>query len=318
MQIRCRSDQSNVLRSPRKLDSGTTIFEAVVVKANTPLQYGWGEEIPTPEALRDSAYLEGFRGAPFSMEHPETPDGKVHADRPLEGKGKVVGTVLSARFDEPSQCVIVEFAVHTEQDAQQIRDWAQVSEGYSTVVDAQGKQIIRINNHLAGVPKGRALDNEVRVDTKLGRNPTMTPEQIAALQKSLVDATERALKAEGELKQAKVRLDQAEKESAAAGKSTAKDLFSLIRSADALGVEVESGEDMTPEGILSALVKALGLDEEKAKNQDYSRGAIDAAVAAKKAASPEEKQDSRTDAQTRFRVLTATPEPSKKNRYGGF
>ena len=160
------------LRKPRVLDDGTKIYEAQLAVAGRPLEYPWGTEIPTKEALSNPKYIEGLRGISIIAHHP--PKQKIVGGRaPKEGEGRRIGSNISARFDDATSAVVIEMAIPEAEDQKIIESQLrQVSEGYTPTLqrndDGKIYQTDRTTNHIAVTWEGRADDAFIRTDAKLG------------------------------------------------------------------------------------------------------------------------------------------------------
>lgn len=154
------------LRSPRMLNDGSVVFDAVLAVAGRPLEYEWGTETPTAEALSDSEYLDALRGLSVLYQHPTS--GLVEGSAPREGHGRRMGTVLGARYEADTGEVVVELAIPEASDQDAIRrGLREVSEGYIPELetrDGATYQVKRRPNHVAVTERGRAEGARIRVD----------------------------------------------------------------------------------------------------------------------------------------------------------
>lgn len=292
------------------------MFDAVLSVAGKPLEYRWGTEVPTEEALSDADYLAGLRGLSVLYQHPE--DGLISGSAPRDGDGRRIGTVLDARYEADSGEVVVELAIPENADQEAIRQGLrEVSEGYIPELeerDGQTYQVRRRPNHVAVTERGRAQGARIRVD----REDAMDPEEIKkileamALQigdmhagiKSLVEYND-ACKAKmdedmgGETKVIEAVVSEMGEEcrsDAAAFKSRldarvrdeVRSIVSLHLRADALGVVVPETAE-TASQVRRELALALGADASRVDSADYCDGVI---AAAKVTTSPAGRVDS--------------------------
>lgn len=258
------------LRPPRQRDDGTRVYDAVLVHAGRPLQYGWGEEIPTREALADAAYLEALRGVSVVVHHPPG-DGHVAPGNPKSGPGRRVGTVIGARFDAAlgeQGGVVVEIAVHEPADQAEVERLGSLSEAYraqtTPIAPGVAAQTARTPNSVAVTDSPRSRGADIRIDESKegGAMPTEEKETFSAADvlKMLADekaATaaqkDRADKAEAEIAKMKADAEAAKEEAAKAAPAEEKKqadaidrlanerataLLALQRRADSLGVEI--------------------------------------------------------------------------------
>ena len=275
---------ATALGPPRTLDDGTRVYQAILVYAGRPLQYGWGEEIPTPEALSDPSYLEGLHGISVVLQHP--PGLRVEQGRaPRQGNGRRVGTVIEARFD-PTEgehgAVIVGMAVHEQADQREVERMRGVSEGY-TPTTLGNRQISRRSNHIAITGSPRAEGAQIRVDEG-GSMPDEAPHSDAfqkayndmirrqdKLEKERDDAVKRADKLQAQLDEYDAAKADAEAKKADAEKERndeidrlanerAADLLKLQARADSLDVALPETA-VTLADRKAALASALGCPE---------------------------------------------------------
>lgn len=203
------------LRSPRTLDDGTKVYDAVLAYAGRPLQYAWGTEIPTAQALSSKTYLDGLHGISVCLRHP--PGDRVDQGRaPKVGKGRRVGTVCSSRFDESegeAGAVIISMAIHEIADQAAVERLQSVSEGYrATGLQHLGPgrtaQTVRVPNHvaIAAAATARAPGAEVRIDEVEMDNPFDAAQALGLI----AAADKRAGEAETRADEATARADTAE------------------------------------------------------------------------------------------------------------
>ncbi len=296
MATRLRTDAAQ-LRAPRVKDDGTTVFDAALVYADKPLQYGWGVEIPTEGALSSAAYLESLRGQPVvigdgveaSDRHPE--GERIDGARDASGRElRIVGTVVGARYDAAERCVIVELAIHAPEHATEVRRLGGISEGYSAQVE-DGRQIARTTNHIAIVQTGRAPGSGVRADA--AGETKMDPELKAAL-----DAIAASLgklegimlgKGMGEVEEVKVAdadPEAAAKDEAAMAEkiearadALAVERVSLLRRADSLQIAIPANVKTTAQ-IRRHIAIDLGLDAKRADSAEVATAWIEARATA--------------------------------------
>lgn len=281
------------LRSPRVLDDGTKVYTAVLARADSPLEYRWGTEYPTKEALSDTEYLEGLRGISFLERHP--PSTKVARGRtPTQGRGRRMGTVITSRFDEATSEVIIEIAVPVPEDQEKIEaQLFEVSEGYDPQIhiDEAGVrwQIKRKPNHVAATDMGRA--NGARIQTDSEETDLEELMQMMKDMMSKLDGLESKWKSEepvmnmdskplDELTHAvteelgdKARNDSASFKSALKERieREAKDMSSLLDKARQLEVSVKGS---TAGELRKNLALALGADAARCDSADYCDGVI--------------------------------------------
>jgi hypothetical protein len=274
------------LRPPRQLDDGTRVYDAALVYAGRPLQYGWGTEIPTAEALADKAYLDGFKGLSVVVHHPPSlrvDNGQV----PKQGNGKRVGTAFDARFDATEGAVIVSLAVHEPSDQREVERLRNVSEGYRAETQPVGHRVAvqtkRTPNHIAITDTPRADGAQIRVDEHDAKESPMAAEtkqfDIAdalrmigeadartATEKVRADTAEaKVVKLEGDITKAasdkvaadKTRADAQEAEIDRLANERVVELLKLKTRADSLGVKIPETA-ITLADRKAALAKALG------------------------------------------------------------
>lgn len=144
-------------------------YSAILARADQEMVYPWGREIAAEEALSDPAYLEALRGLAVTLRHPKAE--RVDVRRPEAADGRVVGTVLGARWDAEDRAVVLDLVVSDAAalaalDAREIRE---LSEGYDVTTlerrkDGPSIQRRRATNHVALVERGRMPGAIVRTD----------------------------------------------------------------------------------------------------------------------------------------------------------
>lgn len=279
------------LRSPRVLDDGTAVYDAVLVSVGDELRYPWGVEVATEQALADEAYLEGLRGLSVTLEHPE---GLISQGQTPPGRGRRVGAVVGARFDPTDRAVVVELAVHDPADQAEVRERVRaVSEGYTPTLgepDERGRvpQVGRVPNHIALVPAGRAPSADVRTDNT--NAPEGTMEEMLAKLAELVEkmdgyaakmdaACEKldAMQAPAAEGNAEEQADRADADAQVLARLQRLD--ALRRTAGEFGVELPAGVDERAHR--AAILGAIGYDAKRADSLDYYDAAVEGAKRAR-------------------------------------
>lgn len=290
-----RSDKAT-LRSPRKLDDGTAVYDAILATADVPLVYSWGEEVPTREALSDPEYLQALRGLSLLVQH--APNGLIKdGATPKEGHGRRAGTVIDAKFDDESGQVIVELAVPNPDDQEMIRSRLRdISEGYTPVIlkDDSGvsRQVKRVPNHVALTEEGRAKDATIRVDSggsleeimkMLIEMKEMMTAQKDKMDSMLLGKDEENVgeKLDSSVEEAMVEeLGDACRGDSASFKSAlfariareAVEMSELKSRADSLGLKVEPAQSAN--ALRKSIALALGGDAKRCDSADYCDGII--------------------------------------------
>lgn len=273
-----------VLRPPRVLDDGSKVYDAVLVSVGDELQYEWGTEVATREALSDPAYLEGLRGLSVTMEHPG--DGLLAPGKaPRSGKGRRVGTVVGASLDDDGELVVSLSIPEPADQAAVEATHREVSEGYTPTLgepDDAGRvpQVARRPNHVALVPAGRAPSARVRTDAEeaqVEEIAKMLAEYLEKLDAKLdaygakLDAmTPPAPEAESEPEQAD-RADAAARFNAAVQARVAE-VAALHATGRDLGIQTPEGID--PTAIRGAILAGLGLDAKRADDAGFFEAAV--------------------------------------------
>lgn len=282
-----------VLRPHRDQADGARRYDAILSIAEKPLQYAWGVEVVTAEALSDPAYLETLRGLALTRRHPRS--GRVDVAAREQGDGRVVGVVLGARYDETDRCVVLEILVQDPGTITDIEEGrlSELSEGYDVVElaarpDGVGEQRRRAPNHVALVENGRMPGAIIRTDEEdpmEEEEDTAEVSRMDALEKRMdayearMDAAEKRLPAEFAAAAASEgdRAD-ADDEARIEGEITARDL--LRRRADALGMRLPV-EAKSSTQIRRALARAIlgesAQDLARCDSTDYADGVIRAA-----------------------------------------
>lgn len=286
------------LRAPRLRDDGGVVYDAVLVSVGDELDYAWGIEVATAEALTDPGYLEALRGLSVTLEHPD--DGLISGGKAGTKRGRRVGAVVGATFDEADQAVVVELVVHEPADQAEVRQRAgAVSEGYTPTLgepDDRGRvpQVARRPNHIALVPAGRAPSAVVRTDNNQALGGIMEEKldkimELLAAMAGTMDGYGAKLDAMAPANEDEEPAAQTEEALAAAVEERAdaivREVLEIRKRADALGVELPA--DTSPAKLRAKLAVALGADAKRTDDAAYCHGYI-AAVASVK--------DSRTDA----------------------
>ena len=236
-----RADRA-VLRSPRVQPDGAVRYDAVLAYADRELVYPWGSEVASDAALSDPVYLSALEGLAVTLRHPRSE--RVDVREPEEGDGRVVGTVLGARWDAEDRAVVLDLVV---QDAQALaaieaRDIRELSEGYDVPVlerrkDGPAIQRQRRPNHVALVERGRMPGAVLRAD-----GGTMDDEMKArfdALDGAIGGYKSRMDKCEARMDELQKRMDAAFPPDKAEAEET-DEKESVEGRADAVEAEVEA------------------------------------------------------------------------------
>lgn len=296
---------------PRKVvqSDGSVRYHAILARADAPMQYSWGTEVATEQALSDPEYLAGLRGISLitvkSATHQNGKPINVRDD------ARAVGTVLDATWHADEKLVRIEMVVNDREtlddiDAGRILE---LSEAYLPTVrtraDGVIEQLKRQTNHVALVEEGRMPGTGIRADRT--EDTEMTPEQIAqiatavaermradseeetyadkleAMEKERADAMDRADKAEKML--ADIRKALGMNADSADGDIDLKSQIdamvadavradsAILDEARELGVEIP--DESTPATRLRDVAVALGADATRADSADYARSFID-------------------------------------------
>jgi hypothetical protein len=279
------------------LDSGTVLYDAVLVSVGDRLEYGGRVEVVTEEAVSDRAYLDALVGMPVTLRHPP---GLIGREVP-QADARHVGTVIAADLVDGQ--VVITIAIHDVAALRAIRDGMDdISEGYRVppnfLVDGEGGEKLqkrRIPNHVALEWDGRSPSAMVRIDASGG---SMDPEQI----KAQLDA----LTAERDTAQGKL-------DAMAAERDGYRQRLDAIKGA--LGL---SDDRMDAAGVASAIASVIGLRERAAKRgldvgAEYRLDALRRQVAAS-LGGVEARLDSADYCQAVIDLAEQTPAPSSGTR----
>lgn len=292
-----RNDRAT-LRAPRVRDDGGVIYECVIATADEPLEYSWGTERPTEEALSDPEHLDGLKGLSVVIGD-RHPSGNRVDDGDTKGL-KRIGAILGARYDATERSVIAEFVVHDPKDQASLKHMREVSEAYRVADHDQpgGLQTQRTPNHLLVTTSGRSPSARIRVDaTDPQESDTMDEEKLAALIKAAVaealaekadmdekakadmEAAEKA-KADMEAKHAE-ELEEARGDAEAKAVELATQIVGLRERADRLDIELPDTAK-TPAEIRKAIALKLECPADRADSSDQAEAWIAAFELARK------------------------------------
>jgi hypothetical protein len=131
--------------------------------------YPWGVEQASEQALSDPGYLGALSGLAVTLRHPRSE--RVDVRKPQQGDGRVVGTVMGARWDADDRAVVLDLVVHDHVAlaAIEAKEIGELSEGYDVPrierrKDGPSIQQQRAPNHVALVERGRMPGARLRAD----------------------------------------------------------------------------------------------------------------------------------------------------------
>jgi len=202
--VSIRADRSAMRRydlaPPRRLESGATVYEAVLASPGVSdyPELGIRERV-TPEALSDPAWLDGLAGLPIIDDADLHWRGVSVDDLPAAR----IGTVLDARWDEDQGVTIVRMVIDTDRGLRLIRsgvlglsvtytpDSVPVADDPDGATHEQRRR--HTSDHVLLTDTPRDIAARIRADATGGRMADdTTPDLAAQIEALRSDLTKRA------------------------------------------------------------------------------------------------------------------------------